>query len=159
MRLFPLFFCLFLSLVWPVIFNVSLLFIILVGCFYLDIMISIHAWAGYWANWINEIGFLVLLDFMPDLFYLGYVATMFFPVWTLLSRIFLFHHLDSFCMKLNDFEDWKEILGTGIVLVIGKDLQIWSDTLTYAILNKNLLLQRGIEPRSPVCEAKTLPLS
>ena len=113
MRLFPLFFCLFLSLVWPVIFNVSLLFIILVGCFYLDIMISIHAWAGYWANWINEIGFLVLLDFMPDLFYLGYVATMFFPVWTLLSRIFLFHHLDSFCMKLNDFEDWKEILGTG----------------------------------------------
>ena len=137
MRLFPLFFCLFLSLVWPVIFNVSLLFIILVGCFYLDIMISIHAWAGYWANWINEIGFLVLLDFMPDLFYLGYVATMFFPVWTLLSRIFLFHHLDSFCMKLSDFEDWKEILGTGIVLVIGKDLQIWSDTLTYAILNKN----------------------
>ena len=80
---------------------------------------------------------MVLLDFMPDLFYLGYVATMFFPVWTLLSRIFLFHHLDSFCMKLNDFEDWKEILGTGIVLVIGKDLQIWSDTLTYAILNKN----------------------
>ena len=113
MRLFPLFFCLFLSLVWPVIFNVSLLFIILVGCFYLDIMISIHAWAGYWANWINEIGFLVLLDFMPDLFYLGYVATMFFPVWTLLSCIFLFHHLDSFCMKLSDFEDWKEILGTG----------------------------------------------
>ena len=27
--------------------------------------------------------------------------------------IFLFHHLDSFCMKLCDFEDWKEILGTG----------------------------------------------
>ena len=36
-----------------------------------------------------------------------------FPVWTLLSQLFLYHHLDSFCMKLSDFEDWKGILGTG----------------------------------------------
>ena len=40
-----------------------------------------------------------------------------------------------------------------------KELQTRSDTLTYAIHNKNQLPQRGIEPRSPVCEAKTLPLS
>ena len=31
----------------------------------------------------------------------------------------------------------ERILGTGIVLEVGKDLQIRSDTLTYAILNKN----------------------
>ena len=35
------------------------------------------------------------------------------PVWTLLSHVFRNHHLDSFCMKLSDFEDRKEILGTG----------------------------------------------
>ena len=52
MPLFPLFFCLLLPLVWPGIFNVSLLLIILVGCFYLDIMISMQAWA-YSLNWIN----------------------------------------------------------------------------------------------------------
>ena len=80
MPLFSLLFCLLLSLVWPGIFNVSLLLIILVGCFYLDIMISIHAWAGYWPNWINKMGFLVILDFMQDLFYLDYVTAIFFPL-------------------------------------------------------------------------------
>ena len=58
MPLFTLFFCLFLSLVWPGIFNVLLLLVILVG-----------------PNCIHKMGFLVMLDFMQDLFYLGYVTT------------------------------------------------------------------------------------